>query len=182
MTIMVTGGAGYIGSHTCVELIRAGHSVVVLENFCNSQEEALKRIGLITGVSPITVRGDVRDGKLVQATLEKYRCSAVIHFAGLKAVGDSVSNPIEYYDNNVVGSLRLVQAMQNANVRKLVFSSSATVYGEPVSLPFKEDHSLLPVNPYGQTKLVVEEMLSDLASSDDCFNRDLALFQSGWIS
>jgi UDP-glucose 4-epimerase len=169
MTIMITGGAGYIGSHTCVELIRTGHSVVVLDNFCNSQEEALKRIGLITGVAPVMVRGDVRDRELVQATLEKYQCSAVIHFAGLKAVGDSVAHPIEYYDNNFVGSLRLVQAMQNAKVRKLVFSSSATVYGEPVSLPFKEDHSLLPVNPYGQTKLMVEQMLSDLAASDPSF-------------
>ena len=136
MTIMITGGAGYIGSHTCVELIRAGHSVVVLENFCNSQEEALKRIRLITGVAPVMVRGDVRDRELVQATLEKYQCSAVIHFAGLKAVGDSVARPVEYYDNNFVGSLRLVEAMQNAKVRKLVFSSSATVYGEPLSLPF----------------------------------------------
>ena len=169
MTIMVTGGAGYIGSHTCVELIRTGHSVVVLDNFCNSQEEALKRIGLITGVAPVMVRGDVRDRELVQATLEKYQCSAVIHFAGLKAVGDSVARPVEYYDNNFVGSLRLVQAMQNAKVRKLVFSSSATVYGEPLSLPFKEDHSLLPVNPYGQTKLMVEQMLSDLAASDSSF-------------
>lgn len=169
MTIMVTGGAGYIGSHTCVELIRTGHSVVVFDNFCNSQEEAVKRIGLITGVAPVIVRGDVRDRELVQATLEKYRCSAVIHFAGLKAVGDSVTHPAEYYDNNVVGSLRLIQAMQNTNVRKLVFSSSATVYGEPVSLPFKEDHSLLPVNPYGRTKLIVEEMLSDLAVSDHSF-------------
>ena len=169
MTIMVTGGAGYIGSHTCVELIRTGHSVVVLDNFCNSQEEALKRIGLITGVAPVMVRGDVRDRELVQATLEKYQCSAVIHFAGLKAVGDSVARPVEYYDNNFVGSLRLVEAMQNAKVRKLVFSSSATVYGEPLSLPFKEDHSLLPVNPYGQTKLMVEQMLSDLAASDSSF-------------
>ena len=169
MTIMVTGGAGYIGSHTCVELIRTGHSVVVLDNFCNSQEEALKRIRLITGVAPVMVRGDVRDRELVQATLEKYQCSAVIHFAGLKAVGDSVARPVEYYDNNFVGSLRLVQAMQNAKVRKLVFSSSATVYGEPLSLPFKEDHSLLPVNPYGQTKLMVEQMLSDLAASDSSF-------------
>jgi UDP-glucose 4-epimerase len=169
MTIMVTGGAGYIGSHTCVELIKAGHSVVVLDNFCNSHEEALKRVGLITGVLPIIVRGDIRDQGLIQTTLEQHRCSAVIHFAGLNAVGDSVANPIDYYDNNVVGSLRLVQAMQNTDVRKLVFSSSATVYGEPVSLPFKEDHSLLPVNPYGRTKLMVEEMLSDLAVSDQSF-------------
>lgn len=169
MTIMVTGGAGYIGSHTCVELIKAGHAVVVLDNFCNSQQEALKRVGTISGVAPVIVRGDVRDRELVRATLEQYRCSAVIHFAGLKAVGDSVARPVDYYDNNVVGSLRLLQAMQDAKVRKLVFSSSATVYGEPLSLPFKEDHSLLPVNPYGRTKLMVEEMLSDLAVADPSF-------------
>ena len=169
MTIMVTGGAGYIGSHTCVELMRAGHSVVVFDNFCNSQIEAVKRIERIVGVAPILVRGDIRDQSLVQATLEKYQCSGVVHFAGLKAVGDSVRVPVEYYDNNVVGSLRLIQAMQNTNVRKLVFSSSATVYGEPLALPFKETHSLLPVNPYGRTKLVVEEILSDLAVSDPSF-------------
>jgi UDP-glucose 4-epimerase len=162
MTIMVTGGAGYIGSHTCVELLRAGRRLVVLDNFCNSQEEALR-------VSPITVRGDVRNQDLVQATLEKYDCTAVIHFAGLKAVADSVMHPTEYYDNNVIGSLRLVQAMKNTRVRKLVFSSSATVYGKPISLPFKESHSVLPVNPYGRTKLFVEELLTDLASADRSF-------------
>jgi UDP-glucose 4-epimerase len=169
MTIMVTGGAGYIGSHTCVELIRAGQSVVIYDNFCNSQIEVAKRIERITGAAPEVVRGDIRDQALVQATLEKYQCTGVIHFAGLKAVGDSVRSPVDYYDNNVVGSLRLVQAMQNTNVRKLVFSSSATVYGEPLELPFKETHSLLPVNPYGRTKLMVEEILSDLAVSDPSF-------------
>ena len=104
MTVMVTGGAGYIGSHTCVELIRAGYSIVAFDNFCNSQEEALRRVSTITGVRPVVVRGDVRDQDLLQSTLEKYQCSAVIHFAGLKAVADSVADPVEYYDNNVVGS------------------------------------------------------------------------------
>lgn len=169
MTIMVTGGAGYIGSHACVQLIRAGHSVVIFDNFCNSQEEAIKRIERIAGASTITVRGDVRDQKLIESTLEKYQCDAVIHFAGIKSVAASVANPVEYYDNNVVGSLRLVQAMQKTSVRKLVFSSSATVYGEPLVLPFKEGHSLLPVNPYGRTKLVIEQMLSELANSDQSF-------------
>ena len=169
MTIMVTGGAGYIGSHTCIELIREGYSVVIFDNFCNSQRVVLNRIERITGVSPAVVHGDVRDRDLLKSSMIKYKCGAVIHFAGLKSVADLVVQPLEYYDNNVVGSLRLIQAMQDANVRKLVFSSSATVYGEPVTLPFKEDHRLLPFNPYGRTKLMVEEMLSDQASSSDQF-------------
>ena len=169
MTIMVTGGAGYIGSHTCVELISKGYSIVIFDNFCNSQREVLNRIERITGVSPAVVHGDVRDRNLLKNTMIKYQCSAIIHFAGLKSVADSVVQPLEYYDNNVVGSLRLIQAMQDANVRKVVFSSSATVYGEPITLPLKEDHRLLPFNPYGRTKLMVEEMLSDLASSSDQF-------------
>jgi UDP-glucose 4-epimerase len=169
MTIMVTGGAGYIGSHTCVELISKGYSTVIFDNFCNSQTEVLNRIERITGASPAVVQGDVRDRDLLKTTMNKYQCSAVIHFAGLKSVADSVAQPLEYYDNNVLGTLRLIQAMQDTNVRKLVFSSSATVYGEPITLPFKEDHRLLPVNPYGRTKLIVEEMLSDLASSSDSF-------------
>jgi UDP-glucose 4-epimerase len=115
------------------------------------------------------VQGDVRDRDLLKNTMIKYQCSAVIHFAGLKSVGDSVAQLLEYYDNNVLGSLRLIQAMQDTNVRNLVFSSSATVYGEPITLPFKEDHRLLPFNPYGRTKLIVEEMLSDLARSSDIF-------------
>jgi UDP-glucose 4-epimerase len=167
MTIMVTGGAGYIGSHTCVELISKGYSIVIYDNFCNSQTEVLNRIGRITGVSPAVVQGDVRDRDLLKNTMLRYQCSAVIHFAGLKSVGDSVAQPLEYYDNNVLGTLRLVQAMQDTNIRKLVFSSSATVYGEPITLPLKEDHRLLPFNPYGRTKLIVEEMLSDLARSSD---------------
>jgi len=115
------------------------------------------------------VQGDVRDRDLLKNTMIKYQCSAIIHFAGLKSVAGSVAQPLEYYDNNVLGSLRLIQAMQDTNVRNLVFSSSATVYGEPITLPFKEDHRLLPFNPYGRTKLIVEEMLSDLARSSDIF-------------
>jgi UDP-glucose 4-epimerase len=167
MTVLVTGGAGYIGSHTCVELIGNGHQIVIFDNFSNSQPEVLHRIEQITRVSPSVVRGDVRDGDLLKATMIKHRCRAVIHFAGLKAVAQSVVQPLDYYDNNVVGTLRLIQAMQAANVRKLVFSSSATVYGEPITLPLMEDHRLLPYNPYGRTKLIVEEMLGDFVSSSN---------------
>jgi len=169
MTILVRGGGGYIGSHTCVELINNRHSIVILDNFSNSRPEVLERIERITGIPPTVVRGDVRDSDLLKATMIKYQCHAVIHFAGLKSVGESVAHPLEYYDNNVVGTLRLVQAMQAANVCKLVFSSSATVYGEPTELPLKEDHRLLPFSPYGRTKLMVEEMLGDLASSSNSF-------------
>src|ERR1700722_166301 len=165
MTIMVTGGAGYIGSPTCVELIRAGHSVVILDNFCNSHGEVLNRIRRITGASIEVVHGDVRDRDVLAATLAAHRCTAVIHFAGLKSVAESVSQPLLYYDNNVLGTLRLLQAMEDAGVHKLVFSSSATVYGEPVSLPLTEDHPCSPVSPYGRTKLMIEEMLGDFAAS-----------------
>jgi UDP-glucose 4-epimerase len=170
MTIMVTGGAGYIGSHTCVELIREGYSIIIFDNFSNSRAEVLNRIERITGVSPAVVQGDVRDRDLLKNTMIEYQCSAVIHFAGLKSVADSVAQPLQYYDNNVLGALRLIQAMQDTNVCNLVFSSSATVYGEPITLPFKEDHRLLPSNPYGRTKLIVEEMLEDLVRSSDSFN------------
>jgi len=169
MTILVTGGAGYIGSHTCVELINNQHPIVIFDNFSNSQPEVLNRIEQITGVSPPLVRGDVRDSDLLKTTLVKYQCRGVIHFAGLKSVAESVIRPLEYYDNNVVGSLRLIQAMQATDVRRLVFSSSATVYGEPISLPLKEDHRLLPFNPYGRTKMIIEEMLGEFAHSSSDF-------------
>jgi len=165
MNILVTGGAGYIGAHTSVELLKAGHKVVVLDNFCNSHVEALSRIERITGKKPVLVRADVRDQAAVEAALKEHACEAVIHFAGLKAVGESVANPLLYYDNNVVGSLCLLMAMQTTGVRTLVFSSSATVYGEPKQLPYTEDHSLSALNPYGQTKLTVENMLRDLHGS-----------------
>ena len=185
---MVTGGAGYIGSHTCVGLIRAGYSVVIFDNFCNSHEAVVNRIERITGTSPALVRGDVRDQDLIEKTLATYHCSAVIHFAGLKSVADSVKHPIEYYDNNVLGTLRLIQAMQSSNVDKFVFSSSATVYGQPISLPYREDHPLSPMNPYGRTKLVIEEMLSELALSSASFKvavlryfNPVGAHESGWI-
>ena len=164
--IFVTGGAGYIGSHTCVELLNAGHEVTVFDNFCNSQPEALARVGRITGKQLTRVRGDVRDPVALEAALRASKASAVIHFAGLKAVGESVQNPLTYYDNNVLGTLRLLQAMQTCGVKTLVFSSSATVYGDPQYLPLTEDHPLCATNPYGQTKLVIEEMLRELHRSD----------------
>jgi UDP-glucose 4-epimerase len=164
--IFVTGGAGYIGSHTCVELLNAGHEVTVFDNFCNSQPEALARVLRITGKKPTLIQGDIRDSAALVAALRSSGASAVIHFAGLKAVGESVQNPLGYYDNNVVGSVRLLQAMLVCSVKTLVFSSSATVYGDPQYLPLTENHPLSTTNPYGQTKLVIEEMLRDLFRSD----------------
>ncbi|PYE86419.1 UDP-glucose 4-epimerase GalE [Phyllobacterium leguminum] len=166
MTILVTGGAGYIGSHTCVELLQAGHDVVVVDNFDNSHPEAMNRIAKITGRAPASETGDIRDQAFLEDVLRRHGCTAVIHFAGLKAVGESSEKPLHYYDYNVVGTLRLLQAMQAANVRKLVFSSSATVYGEPQKLPLEEKHPLSATNPYGRTKLVIEEMLRDFHQSD----------------
>lgn len=152
MSILVTGGAGYIGSHTCVELLRAGHEVVVFDNFSNSHPEALNRVGQIAGRKPILVQGDIRDQTAIESALRQHQCQTVIHFAGLKAVGESVEKPLLYYDNNVVGTHRLLAAMQNCGVTTLVFSSSATVYGEPQHLPLTEDHPLSATNPYGRSK------------------------------
>ena len=159
---MVTGGAGYIGSHTCVELLSTGHQVVVYDNFSNSHPEALFRVEQITGKSLTVVRGDIRDQDVLEATFLQYACDAVIHFAGLKAVGESVEKPLDYFDNNVVGTLSLLRAMQATGIKTLVFSSSATVYGEPQRLPLTEDHPLSATNPYGRTKLMVEDILRDL--------------------
>ncbi len=164
-TVLVTGGAGYIGSHTCVELLRAGHRVVVYDNFCNSHPRALERVRQIAGGELVPVRGDVRDQAQVEAALREHGCQAVIHFAGLKAVGESVEKPLDYYDNNVIGTHRLLRAMQATGVGTLVFSSSATVYGDPQRLPLTEDHPLSATNPYGRTKLVIEDMLRDLYHS-----------------
>lgn len=162
MSILVTGGAGYIGSHTCVELLLAGHEVVVLDNFSNSHPESLKRVEQIAGRKLSLVEGDIRDKAVIEATLRQHGCTAVIHFAGLKAVGESLEKPLAYYDNNVVGTHSLLLAMQNCGVDTLVFSSSATVYGEPQCLPLTEDHPLSATNPYGRSKLVIEDMLRDL--------------------
>ena len=168
--IFVTGGAGYIGSHTCVELLNAGHDVTVFDNFCNSQPEALARVDRITGKKPTLIQGDIRDRAALVAALKQSGATAVIHFAGLKAVGESVQNPLAYYDNNVVGTVRLLEAMKACDVKTLVFSSSATVYGDPQRLPLTEDHPLSTTNPYGQTKLVIEEILRDLYRSDSTWH------------
>lgn len=167
--ILVTGGAGYIGSHTCVELLNAGFDVTVFDNFCNSNPEALARVEKITGRKPGLIPGDCRDRAALAAALRQSKANAVIHFAGLKAVGESVEQPLSYYDNNVVGTLRLLEAMRECDVRILVFSSSATVYGDPVQLPLTEDHPLVPTNPYGRSKLMIEEILRDLQRSDHSF-------------
>lgn len=166
MTILVTGGAGYIGSHTCVELLAAGEEVVVFDNFSNSHPEALRRVERITGRTLAVVEGDIRDQAALEATLSRYGCRSVIHFAGLKAVGESAEKPLAYYDNNVIGTHRLLSAMQSCGVDTLVFSSSATVYGEPQRLPLTEDHPLSATNPYGRTKLFIEEMLRDFHAAN----------------
>jgi UDP-glucose 4-epimerase len=158
----VTGGAGYIGSHTCVALLQAGYEVVIYDNFSNSHQEVINRIKAITQIRPVLVVGDIRDQASLVKCMQTYQCNAVIHFAGLKAVGESVEEPLKYFDNNFTGSIRLLEAMQCANIKTIVFSSSATVYGDPVYLPFDEKHPLAPTNPYGQTKLFIEEMLKDL--------------------
>ncbi len=157
----MTGGAGYIGSHTCVELLTAGYQVVVYDNFSNSHPEALKRVEQITGKKVELVKGDIRDQALLEKTLEAHKCDAVIHFAGLKAVGESVEKPLEYYDNNIIGTHRLLVAMSNVGLNAIVFSSSATVYGEPEYLPLDEKHPLCATNPYGRSKLFIEDMLRD---------------------
>ena len=164
--ILITGGAGYIGSHTCVQLLEAGYSVTVFDNYCNSKPEALDRVERITGKRLTRIRGDVRDRAALEAALRSSGAGAVIHFAGLKAVGESVQLPLQYYDNNVVGTLRLLEAMAACGVKTLVFSSSATVYGDPQRLPLTEDHPLSATNPYGRSKLVIEDMLRDAFVGD----------------
>jgi UDP-glucose 4-epimerase len=164
--ILVTGGAGYIGSHTCVELLNAGKEVVVLDNFSNSSRKALERVQHICKRPLTVVEGDIRDQAAVERVLTDFGCTVVIHFAGLKSVLESVASPLDYYDDNVVGTYRLLRAMQGRGVKRIVFSSSATVYGIPQFLPCTEEHPLNPVNPYGRTKLFVEEMLRDQFASD----------------
>ena len=166
MQILVTGGAGYIGSHTCVELLAAGHRIVIFDNFSNSQLESVRRIELIAGKKVVLVNGDIRDESLLERTLRDHNCEAVVHFAGLKAIGESVEQPLKYYDNNVIGTFRLLSAMQNADVNTIVFSSSATVYGDPQYLPFDEKHPLSATNPYGRSKIIVEDILRDCLKSN----------------
>ena len=165
--VLVTGGAGYIGSHTCVELLAAGHQVVVLDNYCNSKPVALDRVEEISG-QRLTARyeADIRDRARLAEIFSEHTVDAVIHFAGLKAVGESVSQPMAYYDNNVSGTLALTEVMAGAGVKRIVFSSSATVYGDPSSVPIREDFPTGPTNPYGRTKWMLEYILSDIAAAD----------------
>lgn len=165
-TILVTGGAGYIGSHTCIELLQTGFNVLVVDNLVNSSEESLKRVKEITGKTVSFIKGDVRDATLMAQIFQHHKIDATIHFAGLKAVGESCAMPLEYYDNNINSTLVLCQSMQKANSKNLVFSSSATVYGDPEQLPLTEDMPLSATNPYGRSKLIIEEMLRDLPESD----------------
>jgi UDP-glucose 4-epimerase len=166
--ILVTGGAGYIGSHTVVELTASGYQPVIIDNFSNSKPEALARLEKITGQKLVCYQGDVRDKKLLGSIFSEHKVGAVIHFAGLKAVGESVSKPLAYYDNNIGSTLALLEIMQAASVKKLIFSSSATVYGDPSELPLKETSQVGVgiTNPYGWTKFMNEQILADTAASD----------------
>lgn len=170
MNVLVTGGAGYIGSHTSVELLNAGHGVVCIDNLLNSKYEAVKRVEKITGKKVKFYEGDIRDKALLDKIFEENKIDAVINFAGLKAVGESVAKPLEYYENNIEGLLQLMFSMREHNVKNLVFSSSATVYGKPKSVPIKEDFPLSTSNPYGSTKLFIEYILKDLYKADPTFN------------
>lgn len=165
--ILVTGGTGFIGSHTCVELLNAGYDVAVIDNFSNSKPEVLKRIKTITGKDVKFYEGDLLDKKVIKKIFDENKIDAVIHFAGLKAVGESVSIPLKYYHNNITGTLMLCEVMKEYNVKNLVFSSSATVYGNPHTVPIKEDFPLSTTNPYGSTKLMIERILRDLYVSDN---------------
>ncbi|MEE4254753.1 MAG: UDP-glucose 4-epimerase GalE [Desulfuromusa sp.] len=165
-TILVTGGAGYIGSHTVVELLAADYNLVIIDNLCNSSQVALERVEKISGRTLTFVQADIRDVDALDKIFSEHAVDAVIHFAGLKAVGESTQIPLDYYDNNVNGTLVLLQAMRRAGVFKLVFSSSATVYGDPAEVPIREDFPTSATNPYGRSKLMIEEMLKDLAASD----------------
>ena len=168
--ILVTGGSGYIGTHTCIQLLDAGYQVVVLDNFSNSSPEALKRVEQLSGQKVDLITGDINDQQLLARLFSQYKVDAVIHFAGLKAVGESVEQPLRYYHNNVTGTLSLCSAMQEAGVKNLVFSSSATVYGDPASLPINESFPTSATNPYGRSKLIVEEILQDLHRSQPDWN------------
>ena len=166
MRVLVTGGAGYIGSHTCVELLEAGHEVFVVDNLCNGHEAALERVRGITNRELQFTNADIRDANSLNEIFNTFKPDAVIHFAGLKAVGESVADPVKYYDVNVGGSISLLTAMSKAECNNIVFSSSATVYGEPQYLPYDEKHPTNPVNPYGRTKLIIENIINDWTKVD----------------
>lgn len=170
MKILVTGGAGYIGSHTCIELLESGHDVVVVDNLSNSKEEPLRRVRALTGKELAFYRVDLLDTEALERVFREQEIDAVIHFAALKAVGESVSEPLEYYRNNVAGTINLCETMARSGVRNMVFSSSATVYGEPRTSPIDESFPLSATNPYGQTKLMMEQILRDLQRSEPSWN------------
>ncbi|MDY5014522.1 MAG: UDP-glucose 4-epimerase GalE [Eubacteriales bacterium] len=169
MKLLITGGAGYIGSHTCVELLSAGHEVVIVDNLCNSSDEAVRRIEKITGQTVKFYKEDILNEEKLSAIFEYERPEAVIHFAALKAVGESVAKPLAYYTNNITGTLTLLRVMDAHNVRTIVFSSSATVYGDPATVPIREDFPLSATNPYGQTKLMNEQILRDLYRANNAW-------------
>lgn len=170
MKILVTGGAGYIGSHTCIQLLEAGHEIVVVDNFYNSKYEAVRRIQELSGKDFPFYEADVCDSEAVEKIFSENKIDAIIHFAGLKAVGESVRIPLRYYDNNLTSTLVLLKAMEKHGVKNFVFSSSATVYGNPASVPITEDFPLSTTNPYGTTKLMIEQILKDIAHADPEFN------------
>jgi UDP-glucose 4-epimerase len=170
MKILVTGGAGYIGSHTCVELLNAGYEIVVVDNLSNSREESLHRVQQLTGKTLIFHQVDLLDQQALESVFASYPIGAVIHFAGLKSVGESVSIPLRYYHNNITGTLILCEVMKAHGVRNIVFSSSATVYGNPQSMPILEDFPLSATNPYGRSKLIIEDILRDLSIAEDTMN------------
>lgn len=164
--ILVTGGAGFIGSHTCAALAQVGYPTLILDNLSNSRPSVLDRLESICGMRPQFIKGDIRDTTILDGIFKRYNIAAVIHFAGLKAVGESVAKPLDYYDNNVHGTLNLLAAMRHAGVKTFIFSSSATVYGDPASVPIKEDATRSATNPYGRSKLMVEDILADLSYAE----------------
>ena len=166
MHILVTGGTGFIGSHACVALMAVGHEVTVIDDLSNSQREVIDRVEKISGKRPVFFEGDVRDRDLLRTLFKQRSVDAVIHFAGLKAVGESVAQPLRYYDCNVGGAMALCEVMAEVGVKTLIFSSSATVYGDPASVPIREDFPRSATNPYGASKLMIEDMLADVAKSD----------------
>ena len=169
-TILITGGAGYIGSHTCVELLSKDYDIIVVDNLSNSSSESLKRVEEITGKKPVFYKINILEKKELSTVFKNHTIDTVIHFAGLKAVGESTEIPLEYYHNNITGTLTLLQVMKEYNVKNIVFSSSATVYGDPATLPITEDFPTTTTNPYGSTKLFIEEILKDLYKSDNSWN------------
>ncbi|HCM63582.1 MAG TPA: UDP-glucose 4-epimerase GalE [Morganella sp. (in: Bacteria)] len=174
MEILVTGGMGYIGSHTCVQLIHAGMTPVIIDNLCNANKKVLDRIKAITGKEPVFYQGDVRDEAFLDTIFSAHQITAVIHFAGLKSVGESVSKPVEYYDNNINGTLVLLRSMARAQVRRIIFSSSATVYGDPASVPITETSEIgNTTNPYGTSKYMSERVLSDVWTADNTWSVSL---------